>query len=156
MPIKTPSTFNDYGGAKEDYSAPVSSTYDRSAAEVNKAFADLSELTRMTPKARVSFVVDGTPSVVKHQALWGKTQAPNVVSAGTGVYNVTLPAVVNDPRNVSTEVLIEDGDAQVSGTALYHARLTVTGANTFTVRVWNSSNVLADPPSTAVISARVW
>lgn len=153
MPLpSTPSTLDTYGGVKVDYSDAVDGSTDRSAVEVNQVFCDVAQGTRMTPKARLAF--HPTDGITLHQAMWGNTLPlkPTWVKGSTGVFNITLPASITDALGVVHAVSVDAGFANVQGATCYQSNVTITSANTLTVRTWNAAGAVAtDPVSTTVV-----
>src|SRR4051812_11244544 len=94
-------SYSTYGGEKTDYQPVEDPTTDRSADEVDEALADTSAMTRMIPRAFVTFQTNGTTcTVVAHDAVWGNdvSVAPTVTRIGLGAYDVTWPTTVTDAR----------------------------------------------------------
>lgn len=154
MPLPSePSTLSTYGGEKADYSAPVDGSTDRSAAEINQAFADLAQVTRTALQSRVTFTISGgVATVTDHEALWGSTLAliPTIVVGGAGVYTVTLPASVTDILEEVHSVNIATGHANVAGSTCFQSNVTVATPNTFVVRVWDATGATPTHPTAAV------
>lgn len=154
--------FDSLGGAKKDYSASVTdANYDRSAAEVNPTFANVSCTTRMLSRAKVAFTVSGgVCTVARHQAVWltaatSTALTPAVTQTGTGVFHVSFPATVSDPLDVSHSLNLQDGMVNVSGSTAYISNATRTSPHEFDVRVWDAAGNLTNPSFTEVITLKV-
>jgi uncharacterized membrane protein len=109
MPLPPESlSYSDLGGTKQEYSYVVDTSTDRSADEVNLAFAATAAMTRTSIRAWVKFSIDGAgaPTVTAWDASWkGGTITPPIISyEESGNYLVTFPATVLDEQGASHAV----------------------------------------------------
>ena len=102
--LPTSSSYDIYGGEKADYAPPEDASTDRSADHMNEALADVAAMTRMCPRAWLTF--DASGQVNGHEAMWGNGDAvkPTCTVEGTGQFRFTWPAVVTDARGVQHAV----------------------------------------------------
>ena len=142
-------TFSDYGGEKQDYSAPEDPTTDRSADEMNPALADVAAGTRTAVRAYVEFRANPPNcDLVVHDAVWGNSipVAPVLTYNGAGDYTVTFPASITDALGATKVVNLRAGWANVDDlgfTLIATARK--ISANSFHVAVMDiSSGAYAD------------
>lgn len=103
MPLPPESlSYNDLGGTKTEYSAVVDTSTDRSAEEVNLAFAATAALTRTSIRAFVKFSINesGRPTIVAWDAVWkgATTTPPNISYEELGNYLVTFSSTVSDEQ----------------------------------------------------------
>ena len=148
MTLPAKDSFSTYGGVKEDFIDVVDPTTDRSAVEVNTAFASLSMLTRTTVKAAVQFDgYAGVPTVAWHEALWGNTSAlkPTVTRNSAGNYTITWAATITDPLDDTQSVVLKSGWANVeAGAGAFFTGVTIVGNNAATLITRNSAGTAAD------------
>lgn len=119
MGLPDKSTYADYGGEKQDYSAPEDPTTDRGAAELDPALADTAAMTRMIDRCYVAFSVGAGPgftiTVLEHEAVWGNgvSVLPVVTRIALGNYTVRWPATVTDARSASIAPNLRRGRGNV-------------------------------------------
>ena len=152
-------SYSDLGGTKLDYTAPVDSSTDRSATEVNAAFAATAAMTRTSIRCWLKFSTDGAgaPTLISWDASWkgGTTTPPTIALSATGKYLVTLPTTVLDEQAVSHSVNIQavwssySASTDVIGSAIQLKPLVLT-ANT--VRIWCDNGAGAFTPLTSIIT----
>ena len=98
-------SFSDLGGTKLEYTAPVDTSTDRSANEVNLAFAAAAALTRTAVRSWLKFSINGSgvPTLVSWDASWkGGTSTPPVPwKISNGKYLITFPTTVLDEQGTS-------------------------------------------------------
>jgi len=153
-------SYSDVGGTKLEYSAVVDTSTDRSAAEVNLAFAASAAMTRTSIKAWFTFSVNGSgaPTLVSWDASWkgGTVTPPTFALIATGKYTITLPATVLDEQGVSHSVNIHGAVASICKAtdavigATYLLEPMVLTANT--LRLWVSDGTNAVTPLSSVIT----
>lgn len=90
-----------YDGVKADYSAPIDSSTDRTAAGVNPAYGDVAAMTHTAFRAwiRLTLYSSGAaPTVVAHDETWnnGLNAAPVAARTTGGQFTVTYPSTVVD------------------------------------------------------------
>lgn len=149
----TASSLAGYGGALVDYGAigVVDPTTDRSAANVNQAFADVAAMTHTSGRAWVRFLGHATlPSLAlsdASDAAWGNSAPvlPVVTKGGTGIYVVTWPTTITDELGNSQSVVLRTADASVEGSTPYWTpQCSMTSANVVTVYTFNTSAAAND------------
>jgi hypothetical protein len=144
-------SYDSLGGEKSDYSAIVDSSTDRSAVEVNAAYAAVAMMSRTAPRALVRMTVSTSdPVIASWESVWkaGTATAPTLVRSGAGVYSITFPSSVLDEQGNSHS--LNFFGAQVSSedfTTAWLLAAYATSANSITVYVKNTSGVAADPSS---------
>lgn len=154
MPVAIPpakSSFDTFGGAKNNYSDVVDPTTDRDASEVNAMAAACSMLTRTNIKAYVRFAGHATAPVVDiHEAVWGNSVLviPTLVHTSTGVYTITYPSTITDPLAQVQSVVFYDGWSKVNTGATFSA--VSVANNVVTVRTYNSAGSLNDLVGTSI------
>jgi len=153
-------SYSDLGGTKIEYSAPVDTSTDRSAAEVNLAFAATAEMTRTSLRTWFKFRVNGSgaPTLVSWDASWkgGTVTPPTFALIATGKYTVTLPATVLDEQGVShsinlqavTASICKSTDAVIGATYLLEPMILTAN----TIRLWVSTGAAAVTPLNSVIT----
>ena len=153
-------SYSDLGGTKTEYSAPVDTSTDRSAAEVNLAFAATAAMTRTSTKLWFKFSVSGAgaPTLVAWDASWkgGTVTPPTIALIATGKYTITLPATVLDEQGTShslnfqgvTASICKSTDAVIG--AAYVLEPMILTANT--LRLWVTDHTSAVTPLNAVIT----
>ena len=152
-------SFSGVGGNKLEYSAVVDTSTDRSAAEVNTAFACAAAISRTTIRAWVKFNTDDAEvvTVTAWDAVWKEfiTTPPTVTLENDGKYLVTFPATVLDEQGVSHSVNLNAGWVNMCGDAVFGDALFGSGAfnvsilTANTVRIWYS---VVSTPSTPASS----
>jgi len=161
MALPDKATFATLGGEIDDYSAVEDPTTDLAGAFSSETRADVAAMTRMIPRAVVSFTTDGaTCTVVDHDSVWGADLAvkPTVVlDLGYGGKSViTWPTTVTDARGVVRSLNLRRGLVNVES-AGYSGAATRAAANVFHVTVCSSlDTVLQLPPSGEVMTLWVW
>ena len=153
MALPDIASFSDYGGEKQDYSAPEDPTTDRSAAEVNPAFADVAAGTRTAIRAFVQFSFNGaTLDLIAHDSVWGNgvSVEPTLAVAATGKFRVTFPSSVVDALGETHAVNLRAGWANIEnvGTHIYDVQVAKVSPTTFTVivvKLDNAPPVIANP-----------
>lgn len=156
MTLPTSDSFDTYGGTKTDFSSVVDPTTDRSAAEVNTAFASMSCASRTSIRGYMQFLGHAaTPVLNYHNAHWGSSLAviPVVSRNSTGNYTVTFPSTVTDPLGVVQSINLIAGQVSLEGTTAGYATITKATPNTFTVCMFNSGGSASDLTSSNV---NVW
>jgi hypothetical protein len=142
-------SYNDLGGTKLEYSAPVDTSTDRSATEVNTAFAATAAMTRTSIRCWLKFSINGAgaPTLVSWDASWkgGTITPPVITNEATGKFLVTLPATVLDEQAVSHSVNLNVAFASIAGAtdAIFGDMFLnpkILTANT--VRLWISDETL--------------
>lgn len=143
-------TYSDYGGEKQDYSAPEDPTTDRSAAEMNEAFLDTAAMTRTISRAWFTFTVSGgVCTVTDHDAVWGNDLSvkPAVVYQIPGRYLVSIPPSVVDARGVSRTPNLKCGGANAEDSAyVYHGSVRFLNSLSIHVFAWNLDTGSLDDP----------
>lgn len=97
--LPSASDFSTFGGLKQDYTEIVDPLTDRSAEEINAAFATLSSATRTSLRCYCQFTGSAsTPTIDIHNAVWGNSISviPILSRTGTGAFTVSFPASVVD------------------------------------------------------------
>ena len=102
MPLTKAASISTYGGAKKDYSAPIDSTTDRTAAGVNPAYGDVAAMSHTDFRAWAHLTLyantGAVPTIVAHDEKWnnGQNAAPVVARVSPGVFTLTYPTTVLD------------------------------------------------------------
>lgn len=140
---------DNFGGLKEDYSPIEDPATDRSADEVNPLIVAASEMTATAIRAFVVFTGAATDPAVtngNHRAVWGSSDAvlPTVDRFSTGVYDITWPASITSDFGDSIAVNLVTGFANIAGSTLGNATLTITAPNVARLRTFNTSNSAND------------
>lgn len=158
MPLPDPQTIDSYGGVKEDAYPDVDPITTESAAEHNALTADVSAMTRMSPRATCRFVAGEPPSDpgsgLVHEAMWGHQLAdkPVIVRDGFGTYRITWPMTVTNELGTSTLLNLRWArayrEADVFSADPYFVDAAITGPNTAVIRVYNASGSLDDASGT--------
>ena len=153
-------SYSDLGGTKLEYSAPVDTSTDRSAEEVNAAFAAVAAMTRTAPKAWLKFAVSGAGALtlVDWDAVWkASTVTPPVLTlVTTGKILITLPATVLDEQGESHSLNLKAAFASIEASTdtfsgvIYCLEPKILTANT--VRLWVASSTVAFTPVNTSIS----
>ena len=139
-------SFNDVGGTKNEYTAVVDSSTDRSADEVNSAFCAIAEATRTVDRGWLRFVAvaDGyTPALVSSSTwntVWkgGTATSPVFGHPSTGVVTITLPTTVNDEQGVSHTVNVQGVTGNIEGSTFGFINCDAS-SNVITVRTANTA-----------------
>ena len=90
------------GDNKKDFFPVEDVSTDRSALEVNTAFAGISMMSHTSVRAWVNFTLGATPQIADGYTAWDaqwKSATPTlpiIANTGTGIYTVTFPAQVED------------------------------------------------------------
>jgi hypothetical protein len=157
MPAFKTDALATYGGPLTDYSPVIDATRDRPASGANVAYSDTAALTHVSPRAWVSFTVNGTaaPTFVAHDAMWGNAIGvqPVVTRSSPGVYVVTWPANVQDEIPIGfpgytgpLPLNLRAGFANLRVVATaFDLFVVITSANVATVSCFNVAGSLADP-----------
>lgn len=144
-------SYAEVGGTKVDYAPVVDPTTDRSAAEINNAFASAAALTRTSIRFWARFATDNSGDGYLAEAnswdsVW-KTNSPSnpiIAHPSTGKYTVTLPTIVKDEQQNDQTLTFLTGWGQVEGDTFYHVQVSVTDGHVLTIHIFDDSNVLAD------------
>ncbi len=147
MTLPAASDFASYGGLKEDFTTIVDPLTDRSAAEVNPAFADTASMTRTCVRAYLQFTGStGELSPNFHNSVWGSSVGviPILVYSATGVYLLSFPEEVVDGVGETQSLNLSLGWGAVEGDTLGHVTVTKTGPSTFTVSTFNAAGAAND------------
>jgi hypothetical protein len=173
--LPSASSLANYGGAKNDYSAPRDSTTDRSALGTNPAYADVAAMTHVAPRAFVRFQPNGSsaptlPASNAHDEHWNanaSNAAPVVARSSTGVYTVTYPSIVFDEIPASSPGSTPAGitlnlrcamrpNLQLGSTTNYDAQASVTSPNVVTVKIFTvGTSTLVDPNDATIVNVVV-
>jgi hypothetical protein len=144
-------SLNNYGGALNDYSAPVDSTTDRSATGVNPALGDVAQMTHTCPRlwARLTLKASGaTPVLVAHDEMWNNTvpgnPAPTPARTSAGIFTLTYPSTTQDeiPANAPgysgpIALNLRAAWANDRGGAVWgEAKAVITAPNVVTIYYW--------------------
>lgn len=152
-----------YGGALANYSPVVDPTTDEDASARNKYAANVAMMTHTAPRALASFLGHATTpadpaSGFVHDAMWGNALGvkPTVVKAGTGIYDMTWPASVNDELGVAHALNLRRALAQVESSdgTFRDAQAKVTSANS--VRVYTFAVTTLNDLAGQVVTVWVW
>lgn len=117
-------SYDDVGGTKSDYTAPVNAATDRSASDINIAFVNAAMLTRTGNRGWIRFTTDGSgvPSLIgptSWQAVWKANTSAQPVAAKstTGVMTFTFPTTVVDEMGESHTLNIQlaQGQSETNG-----------------------------------------
>src|SRR5271169_4903419 len=107
------SSFDDFGGAKINYSDPVDDTTDRDASEVNGVFCDVAMMSRAAVRGWLRMTLSASTPTLASTTSWnttwkGSTSTPPVLARSTtGVFTITFPTTVNDENGDSHTVNIQ-------------------------------------------------
>lgn len=155
----TSSDISTYGlpsGGFVDYQGlgVVDPTTDQGAAQFNVSAADLAQLTRLGGRAWCQITTSATtPTLVKHNAMWGNGGgvAPVIARSGAGIFTVTFPATVTDPLGNSVTINLQDAHASIVGSSLAgFVQCAVTAANVVTVYTFTTGFAVNDIAGTTV------
>jgi hypothetical protein len=147
MTLPTADSFDQYGGLKQDFSSVVDPTTDRSAAEVNTAFASMASASRTSIRAFLQFLGSATtPTVNFHNAHWGSTLSvlPVVTRNSIGNYTITFPSTITDPLGVVQSVNLVSGRGGLEGTVPGFVTVTKATPNTLTVLLFSAAGTASD------------
>lgn len=139
-----------YGGVKANDFNVEDPTTDEDAAHRNLYAANTAAATHTLIRAYRRLVGNATtptdPGSNVHDAVWGDSLAvkATIARTGTGVYTITWPTTVTDELGVVHTVNLVDGWANINGSVLYFAQVTITAPNVATVYVFNSSAAAND------------
>lgn len=154
MTLPSASTFSTYGGAKEDFTSVVDPLTDRSAVEVNAAFADVASMTRTSIRAYLQFtgVTGDNPVPNFHQAHWGSTVAvvPTMVNNATGDLTITFPATVTDPLGDDVALNLVCGWGSLEGSTPGFINVTRLSPNTVNVKLFDATGAASDLVGTKI------
>ena len=148
MALPSPTDFAAYGGALINHHPIANPQTDRDAKAVNSALSDLAMMTRMCPRAWCQFNASNAPSVVDHDATWGKVTpvvAPTVSRTSAGIFVLTWPASVIDNLGEIRAVNFRWGSGSVAdSTAKRPPQVKRTSANVATVYTYDAAGTAAD------------
>lgn len=139
-----------YGGEKDNYAPIEDTTTDEDAAHRNLYASNVAGMTQTISRAMCRFVGHATtptdPASNVHFAVWGNDVSvkPAVAHSSTGVYTITWDSTVTDALGEDHSVNLATGWANVEGSTLYHAQVTITAPNVATVYVFNSAGAAND------------
>lgn len=152
MPLPLAMDYAELGGEKEDFEAVTDAETQISAEELNATRCAVAMLSRMCPRALVTFqYVDGYAEVLEHEAVWGNAaeDAPEVARNDTGDFTITWPATVEDERGDSHSVNIVRGFGNIESDAGYRVNVARVDATSVDVFV---SDAAGDPIDTSTIT----
>lgn len=157
----TPTTVDDYGGAKQNYQDVADASTDVDATDYNELVSEVGGLTHGAIRGWYTFVggagaTPGEPASNIHDAAWGNDNSykPTPSRASAGVYDITWVTTVSDDLdNPHTLNIRRALRPNIDGSTLYHSSAEVTAANVIRVRVWNSAGAAADPTGANVTVA---
>jgi hypothetical protein len=161
MSLPDKATFATLGGEISDYSAVEDPTTDLAGAFDSEARADVAAMTRMIPRAMVSYTTDGvTCTVVEHDAVWGSdlpVKPTVVLDLGYGGKSVvTWPTTVTDARGVVRALNLRRGVANVDQPG-YTGSVARVSANVFAVTTASTpDSSLMLPDATNITTLIVW
>jgi hypothetical protein len=134
-----------YGGALNNYRAPVDPTTDRDAAAMNKALASIAMMSHTAPRAYAKIstaATTGTMVLLDHDAVWGDSPgvAPVLARTSQGIFTVTWPTTVVDELGVTHSVsLVASLGINVLSTDCILANVSLVATNVLTFALWNTS-----------------
>lgn len=101
MGLPNTTSLASYGGAKNDFSAPIDSSTDRSATGVNPAYNDIAAMTHTAFRvwAHLTLYSNGAaPTIVARDEMWnnGLNNGPVVARVAAGQFSLTYPTTVLD------------------------------------------------------------
>lgn len=152
-------SIDSYDGVKDDYSAPIDSSVDRSSTGVNPAYGDAAAMTHTALRAfaTLSYATGAaTPTVSVRDEVWNNPQnlAPVPLRTGVGVTTLTYPTTVRDEIPIGSKgytgpkaVAFRSAWHQVRGT-WHRVEVTITAPNVLTVSFYtfaSGSTTLDDP-----------
>lgn len=163
-------SINNYGGPKNDYSAPIDPSTDRSATGVNPAYGDLAAMTHTAFRvwAHLTLYSSGAaPTVVAHDETWNNGNNVALVAArvSPGIFTMTYPSTVVDeipsgspgytgPQ--STNLLGGVGNVRsvvATPTEWGDLKVSATAPNVMTLYFWKFANggmTLGDPSPSSI------
>ena len=129
-----PSDINTYGGIMSNYGGlgVQDPTTDQDAGAWNQAANDIGMMTRMCPRASLSFLGSAAPPLVANQAMWGVGTPPVIARSVAGTYTATFPATIIDQLGVSQTLNLQGAHA-VLELGFGEIRAEITGANVVTI-----------------------
>lgn len=138
-------SIDNYDGVKNDYSAPIDASTDRSAAGANPAYNDVAAMTQTVPRAiaTLSYATGAaTPTVSVRAETWnnGKNPVPVALRTGVGVTTLTYPSTVVDE--------IPSGSPGYRGPVAVGFRLAVAQAR----GTWHRAEVVVTAPNVLTVS----
>jgi len=162
MALPDKQTYSALGGDIQDYQAVEDPTTDLSDEQSNETRADVAAMTRMIPRAMVSFTTNGaTCTVVDHEAVWGNALSVKPVVTVDPVYGATLivvwPTTVMDARGVTYALNLKRGLGNV-GEFGFMSAVQMISANSLRITpgsVVDSSNGFPGDHN-SVITVWVW
>lgn len=140
MTLPDADSIETFGGAKQD--APIGVVdvqSERSAADVNKAYEDVAQMTRTANRAWARVALSGAAAALASpngsDALWGNGSPPACdAPGGTGVYTVTWPSTVTDALGAAHTVSFKRCRAFVEGGGTFALVMAaVTAPNVVTI-----------------------
>lgn len=148
MPLPNSDSFDTYGGSKSDFTTVVDPTTDRSAAEVNAAFASVASMTRTVTRAYLQFTGASTSFVVPnyHNSNWGSSLSviPIIQRSTTGVFDITFPATVVDELGATQALNLTMGWGNIEGDTLAFIQVTKVTSNVFRVNLYDNTLAASD------------
>jgi hypothetical protein len=162
MALPDKATFATLGGEISDYSAVEDPTTDLAGTFSSETRADVAAMTRMIPRAFVSFTTTGAScTVVDHDAVWGSDLSVKPVVTIDPVYGatyvITWPTTVTDARGVQRALNLRRalGNVEAGGwtTATYRRSANVIAVTTGSTV---DSSLSAPPDSITPITVWVW
>lgn len=144
-----------------DYQPVEDASTDQSAAQHNQMTCDVAMMTRMGPRASVTFTgatyTSGTQvlAVTAHRAQWGNAApvAPTVSQTATGVFIATWPATVTDELGATVSVSFTEIESIAVGGStvpLLWTFGTVT-ANTAVFYLWTDAGAASPANAKSII-----
>lgn len=142
MALPKPLSFEMLGGAKVDYQPIDDPATDRSAEQVNNAFAAIAGMSATAIKAVVRF--DGVDTlgpvvIAGFASVWGAgiSQRPSVSRTGTGRYEIAFPAQITSLLGTLEDLNIVVATASVSSINQVDLRAScrVDSPNVLTIQV---------------------
>lgn len=158
MPLTKAASISTYGGAKNDYSAPVDSTTDRPAKGVNPAYGDVAAMSHTDFRAWAHLTLYANtavaPKVVDHDEKWNNgvgNAAPVAARVSPGIWTVTYPTTVLDeipatspgyagPQTLGLQYGIGNARAAVPTTGGYYdLKVFPIAANIVQLALWHQA-----------------
>jgi hypothetical protein len=173
MPLPNISSFDELGGALNNYAPVTDPTTDEDVKYRNRYVCDVAMMGHTAQRGFVRFVTvnDAAPTDPAsnvHDALWGSsvTVKPVVARSAEGVWTVTWPtsvqteltpeaAEIGGGETHTVSIRAAMAQATAVGGVLKHAIAEVTSANVVTVRGFNAAGT-ADDIAGSTITVFIW
>jgi hypothetical protein len=149
MTLPNAAALSSYLGAPmlTDFSPVVDPNTDVSAVGFNQLANDTAMMSRMVPRAVVTYAYDGTSAnLIAQDAVWGNNGALVINRTGTGLFTVGFPFEIVDQLGniVLTNIRFVLSAQVMSTTGFYFCTGTIASSSTVNLRIASSSGAADD------------